>query len=96
MNDRMVSDNSGKRRRSLCLLPVLALGQEGHLLSCSASLALSPLERSSLSSNLSSPSFCGVGWLPSREQWPAPSLAVHERSGQRFGAGDPWRGLPAQ
>lgn len=73
----------------------LAHGQEGHLLSCSASLALSPLERA-LSSNLSFPSLCGVGWLSSREQWPAPSLAVHERSGQRFGAGDPWRGLPAQ
>lgn len=37
-----------------------------------------------------------VGWLSSREQWPAPSLAVHERSGQRLGACYPWRSLPAQ
>lgn len=42
------------------------------------------------------PSPSGIGWLPSREQWPAASLAVHEWPGQRSGASDPWRGLPAQ
>ena len=83
-------------RREVCVYcECLAPSQKGHLLSCSASWPSSPLKRS-LSSNLSSPSFHGVGWLSSREQWPAPSLTVHERSGQRSGAGDPWRGLPAQ
>lgn len=53
-------------------------------------------QRRDLSCSVTCHPFSLIGWLSSREQWPAPSVSVHERSGQCLGACHPWRSLPTQ